>query len=423
MSRVGVIGLGYVGLTTAVGMARLGHQVVGYDINESRVDSLRQGQSPIHEDGLEDWIGKRIADKSLGFTSDSAEFYLAESEFLFICVATPQDKDGAADLSLVFNVAKQAAAFALPDAVIVVKSTVPVGTGEKIQEVIGRSDVHVASNPEFLREGTALLNFMEPDRIVVGAQSDSVSHKVLQLYSKISSPKVATSIESAELTKYAANSYLAMRLTFANDIAELSARSGANVDDVLIAMGLDKRIGPSFLKPGPGWGGSCFPKDTKALVSVASEFGVNLPLVSATVKSNEAAFMRAAESIAEICGGSLKGKTIAVWGLSFKAGTDDTRDSPALAIIQILIDKGATVRVFDPIASAPTLAGLVQVPTAIDATQGADALAVLTEWPEFTREDPNLVAAAMKNAAVFDGRRILPEDWRTTFSSFRALGE
>jgi UDPglucose 6-dehydrogenase len=174
---VGVIGLGYVGLTTAVGMARLGHQVVGYDIDESRVDSLGQGQSPIHEDGLEDWIGKSIADKSLGFTSDSAEFYRAESEFLFICVATPQDKDGAADLSLVFNVAKQAAAFALPDAVIVVKSTVPVGTGEKIQEVIGRSDVHVASNPEFLREGTALLNFMEPDRIVVGAQSDSVPIK------------------------------------------------------------------------------------------------------------------------------------------------------------------------------------------------------------------------------------------------------
>jgi UDPglucose 6-dehydrogenase len=281
----------------------------------------------------------------------------------------------------------------------------------------------LASNPEFLREGTALLDFMEPDRIVVGAQSDSVSQKVLQLYSKISSPKVATSIESAELTKYAANAYLAMRLTFANDIAELSARSGANVDDVLIAMGLDKRIGPSFLKPGPGWGGSCFPKDTKALVSVASEYGVNLPLVSATVKSNEAAFVRAAESIAEICGGSLKGKTIAVWGLSFKADTDDTRDSPALAIIQILIDKGATVRVFDPIASAPSLPGLTQSPSAIDAVQAADALAVLTEWPEFTSEDPKLVAAAMKNAAVFDGRRILPEDWRTSFSSFRALGE
>jgi UDPglucose 6-dehydrogenase len=423
MSRVGVIGLGYVGLTTAVGLARLGHQVVGYDINESRVDSLGQGQSPIHEDGLEDWIGKCIADKSLSFTSDYAEFSNAESEFLFICVATPQDKNGAADLSVVFDVAQQLAAFALPDAVIVVKSTVPVGTVAKIKEIIGRPDVQVASNPEFLREGTALLDFMEPDRIVVGAQSDSVSHKVLQLYSKISSPKVATSIESAELTKYAANAYLAMRLTFANDIAELSARSGAKVDDVLITMGLDKRIGPSFLKPGPGWGGSCFPKDTKALVSVASEFGVNLPLVSAAVKSNEAAFVRAAESIAELCGGSLKGKTIAVWGLSFKAGTDDTRDSPALAIIEVLIGKGATVRAYDPIASAPTLEGLVQSHSAIEAAQGADALAVLTEWSEFTSEDPDLVAAAMKNAAVFDGRRILPEDWRTSFSSFRALGE
>jgi UDPglucose 6-dehydrogenase len=311
----------------------------------------------------------------------------------------------------------------LPDAVVVVKSTVPVGTGAKIEEVIGRSDVHVASNPEFLREGTALLDFMEPDRIVVGAQSDSVSQKVLQLYSKISSPKVATSIESAELTKYAANAYLAMRLTFANDMAELSARSGANVDDVLIAMGLDKRIGPSFLKPGPGWGGSCFPKDTKALVSVAGEFGVNLPLVSAAVISNEAGFVRAAESISELCGGSLAGKTIAVWGLSFKAGTDDMRDSPALAIIQILIKEGATVMAYDPVASAPSLRGLTQSPSAIDAVQAADALAVLTEWPEFTSEDPDQVAAAMKYAAVFDGRRILPEDWRKSFSSFRALGE
>jgi len=423
MCRVGVIGLGYVGLTTAVGLARLGHNVMGYDINESRIDSLSQGQSPIHEEGLEDWIRKCMADKSLSFTSDSTEFSGAECEFLFICVATPQDKNGAADLSIVFNVAQQAAAFALPDSVIVVKSTVPVGTGAKIQEIIGLSDVHVASNPEFLREGTALLDFMEPDRIVVGAQSDSVSQRVLNLYTKISSPKLATSIESAELTKYAANAYLAMRLTFTNDLAELSSRSGAKIDDVLIAMGLDKRIGPSFLNPGPGWGGSCFPKDTRALVAVASEYGVNLPLVSATVKSNEAAFVRAALSISELCGGSLKGKTIALWGLSFKAGTDDMRDSPALAIIQILIKEGATVRAYDPMASAPSLRGLGQLPSAIEAAQGSDVLAVLTEWPEFAREDPNLVAAAMKNAAVFDGRRILPEDWRKCFSSFRALGE
>jgi UDPglucose 6-dehydrogenase len=303
------------------------------------------------------------------------------------------------------------------------KSTVPVGTCSEVHLAIGRSDVYVASNPEFLREGNALKDFMEPDRIVVGAKSDDVAQRVLSLYSIIDSPKVSTSLESAELSKYAANAYLAMRLTFANDLAELSSKSGAKVDDVLLAMGLDSRIGAGFLRPGPGWGGSCFPKDTRALIYVANDLGVSLPLVSATVESNDFAFHRTAEIIAELAGGNLVGKTVAVWGIAFKAHTDDIRDSPAVAIAKLLLEEGATVKAFDPIAQAPSLERFTQVSTALDAAKDADVLAVLTEWPEFSDVNPELVAKAMKASAVFDGRRILPDSWRQAFEHFRALGE
>jgi UDPglucose 6-dehydrogenase len=406
-----------------VGLATLGHKVIGYDVDIARVELLAKGESPIHEEGLEKAIQQCVASGFLTFTSDRVGLIDFKEEFLFVCVATPQDASGAADLSTVFSVAKDIATYTEAESVIVVKSTVPVGTGSKIQEILGRFDVAVASNPEFLREGTALRDFMEPDRIVVGAQSDAVAQRVLALYSTIDAPKVATSLESAELSKYAANAYLAMRLTFTNDLAELSAKSGARVDDVLGAMGLDSRIGPSFLRPGPGWGGSCFPKDTRALISVAKDFGMNLPLVSATVESNDSAFYRAAESISELAGGSVEGKTIAVWGLAFKAHTDDIRDSPALEIVQILLNRGAFIRAFDPIAVAPSLEGLTQVSSAKEAVQNADVLAVLTEWPEFNNEDADSVSKAMLNSAVFDGRRILSDTWRKAFSNFKALGE
>lgn len=423
MSNVGVIGLGYVGLTTAVGLAGLGHKVTGYDVDINRVETLSRGESPIHEEGLEDAIQKCLAVGSLTFTSDVESFQVAESEFLFLCVATPQDPSGAADLATIFSVANEVSTYAQPDSVVVIKSTVPVGTCSKVQKVIDRSDLSVASNPEFLREGTALRDFMEPDRIVVGANSDKIAQRVLSLYSSIDSTKVATTLESAELSKYAANAYLAMRLTFTNDLAELSSKAGARVDDVLLAMGLDARIGSSFLKPGPGWGGSCFPKDTRALISIAKDFGLSLPLVSAAVSSNDSAFHRSAESISELVGGTLVGKTVAVWGLAFKAHTDDIRDSPALAITRILLERGATVKAFDPIAQAPSLEGLTQVSSSIEAAKDSDVLAVLTEWPDFASENPDIVSRAMRGSAVFDGRRILPQSWRQSFENFRSLGE
>jgi UDPglucose 6-dehydrogenase len=391
------------------------------DIN--RVETLSRGESPIHEEGLKEAIQICLAAGSLTFTSDVESFQVAESEFLFLCVATPQDPSGAADLATIFSVANEVSTYAKPNSVVVIKSTVPVGTCSKVQKVIDRSDLSVASNPEFLREGTALRDFMQPDRIVVGANSEKIAQRVLSLYSSIDSTKVATTLESAELSKYAANAYLAMRLTFTNDLAELSSKAGARIDDVLLAMGLDARIGSSFLKPGPGWGGSCFPKDTRALLSIAKDFGLSLPLVSATVTSNESAFQRAAESISELVGGTLVGKTVAVWGLAFKAHTDDIRDSPALAITRILLERGATVKAFDPIAQAPSLEGLTQVSSSIEAAQDSDVLAVLTEWPEFAAENPDVVSRAMRGSAVFDGRRILPQNWRQSFENFKLLAE
>jgi len=423
MSQVAVIGLGYVGLTTAVGLAKLGHRVLGYDIDQKRIALLASGSSPIYEEGLEEELKLAIKKGSIQFSCDKPELAEFGAEFFFVCVATPQNGLGAADLSIVHSVTREISSLAKTDAVLVIKSTVPVGTGAKLLETMDRDDLHIASNPEFLREGTALRDFMEPDRIVVGASSPEAAERVLELYSLIDSPKVSTSLESAELIKYASNAYLAMRLTFANDLAELSEKSKAKVDDVLLGMGLDSRIGTSFLKPGPGWGGSCFPKDTRALISVAHEIGVALPIVSATVASNELAFQRAVAVISDLAGGSLRDKTVAVWGIAFKANTDDVRDSPAVQIMRLLVKQGATVVAYDPIAQAPSEAGIFQKAAALEVVNGADVLAVLTEWSEFALVDPAEVLGVMRFPAVFDARRILPESWRATFSSLRVLGE
>jgi UDPglucose 6-dehydrogenase len=262
----------------------------------------------------------------------------------------------------------------------------------------------------------------EPDRIVVGANAPGVAGRVLELYEGIDCPKIETSIESSELIKYAANSYLAMRLSFVNDIAALSEKTYANIDHVLRGMGMDKRIGTSFLKPGPGWGGSCFPKDTSALVSIANAVGANLPLVETAISSNRAASDRAVQEIVELAGGDLLDKVVAVWGVAFKAHTDDVRDSPALKIIEALLKRGAIVQAFDPIASVPDKTGLVKSSSALQAATGADVLAILTEWPEFAEISPKETTKLMKKSAVFDARRILPESWRNHASEFRVLG-
>jgi UDPglucose 6-dehydrogenase len=383
---------------------------------------LSAGKSPIFEEGMEQALRTVIGSQTLNFTNQIEQVADFKPEFIFVCVATPQDEFGAANLTVLNSVTSQLSVIAPPDSILVVKSTVPVGTGLRLAESIDRKDVFMASNPEFLREGTAMRDFADPDRVVVGANVPGVARRVLELYAEIDCPKIETSIESSELIKYAANAYLAMRLSFVNDIAALSEKTHANIDQVLQGMGMDKRIGTSFLKPGPGWGGSCFPKDTSALVSMANNAGANLPLVETAIASNRAALNRAVESISELAGGDLANKVVAVWGLAFKANTDDVRDSPALKIIDELLKRGAVVKAYDPVALAPDQSGLSLSSSAIHAATGADVLAVLTEWPEFYKASPYEVTQAMKSSVVFDARRILPESWRNHASVFRALG-
>lgn len=422
MKQVAVIGLGYVGLTTAVGLAQLGHKVLGFDVDDSKVTLLSAGESPIYEEGLEKAIRSLMHSNGLSFSNSLDILKNFEPEFIFVCVATPQDESGSADLSVLNSVAIQMAGIAPANSILVIKSTVPVGTGQTIARAINRKDVFVASNPEFLREGTAMKDFEEPDRIVVGSNNRDAAKRVLDLYSPVNVPKLETNLESSELIKYASNAYLAMRLSFTNDIAALSEKANANVEQVLNGMGLDKRIGTGFLKPGPGWGGSCFPKDTNALIAIASGYDSRLPLVESAIASNKAALDRSVTTIEDLAGGDLSNKTVGVWGIAFKANTDDIRDSPALMIIDSLIVKGATVQAYDPVAVAPEQAGLVTKSSAEEAAAGADVLAVLTEWTEFANVSPENVAGVMNSSVVYDARRVLPKSWKAHFSVFKVLG-
>jgi len=424
VSRVVVIGLGYVGLTTAVGLAKLGHQVSGFDIDSSRVKLLESGKSPIYETGLEEELKLQMSSATLKFHSDLKSACESGADFYFICVPTPQDSSGAADISFVEAAIQTISAIASPDSVVVIKSTVPVGTGSNLKGLADRLDMHVASNPEFLREGTALWDFMNPDRVVVGADTDEVGQKVMSLYKDLNCKKIVTSLESAELLKYASNSYLAMRLSFVNELAALSEKVGADINSVLDGVGSDSRIGNSFLRPGPGWGGSCFPKDTRALISIAETAGSPMPLVKAALNSNEEAFDRVVRQTEFHLGGSLASKTIAVWGLAFKANTDDTRDSPSLEIIERLQTRGAKIRAFDPVASAEEEQSLVICDSAIEAATGSDALLVLTEWNEFSDVDPKSVKQVMVGEIIFDTRNVLNrESWGSLFPKFHQLGK
>ena len=421
MFKVAVIGTGYVGLTTAIGLASLGHDVVGYDIDPSKVDQLKAGKLPIYEPGLDEMLTTALKSGKLRVTSQLSEA-VTDADFVFTCVPTPQDEDGSADLSYVI-----AASVAMKDllkqgAIVVTKSTVPVGSASQIEDAIGRSDVHVASNPEFLREGAAVIDFKNPDRIVVGARSTEVAQKVMDLYASVDCPKVLTSQSAAELIKYASNSFLAIKLSYVNDIAALCEAAGADPLEVMHGMGLDSRIGDRFLAPGPGWGGSCFPKDTRALASIASGYGIQIPLIEAAIATNEKAHKRVADRIMQALGGSLVGKKIAVLGLTFKADTDDTRESPAIAVIERLIGRGAKVVAYDPMVSSYELKGLTVADSAMSAATGADALVVLTEWQEFAILDSKKLLEVMSGTCVVDTRNILDKNvWQTAGAVFPVL--
>ena len=432
--RIAMIGGGYVGLVSGACFAEFGTEVTVVEADAAKLAALRDGRMPIYEPGLDKLVEANVAAGRLSFTGDLPAA-VAGAEAVFIAVGTPTRRgDGHADLTYVYAAAEQVARALTGYAVIVTKSTVPVGTGRRIAEIVQsvrpELEFDVASNPEFLREGAAIADFMRPDRVVIGAATDRAREVMRQLYRPlylIEAPIVFTDIETAELVKYAANAFLAMKITFINEMADLCERVGADVHDVARGIGLDGRIGRKFLHPGPGFGGSCFPKDTLALVRIAQDHGAATRLVETTAAVNEARKAGMAQRVVGACGGSVRGKTIAVFGLTFKPETDDMRDAPSLPIVARLIEDGATIRAYDPAgmgAAAPLLPAAVQYCTgALDAAQGADALVVLTEWNEFRALAPARLAEAMRGRVIVDLRNIYePNTMRAAGFHYSSIG-
>ena len=421
MSKIAVIGTGYVGLTTSIGLASLGHKVIGFDIDPTKIEKLKSEELPIHEPGLTEMLIQAKSDGNLLFSTDLEES-VKDADFVFTCVPTPQDEDGSADLSYVISASDSIKHHLKSGAIVVTKSTVPVGSAQRVELTLNRNDVHVVSNPEFLREGSAVADFKYPDRIVVGAKSELIGQKVMDLYQKIECPKIITSQSSAELIKYASNSFLAIKLSFVNDIAALCELADADAMQVMEGIGLDSRIGNKFLNPGPGWGGSCFPKDTRALASISNDFGIQMPLIDAALESNEKAHKRVADRVMNALGGSLVGTSIGVLGMTFKADTDDTRESPAIAVIERLIGRGAKVKAFDPLIRSYSLTGLEVVDSALDAARDVDALLVLTEWNDFKDLSPQDLLTVTRKNFVVDTRNLLDKkSWMDAGARFPSL--
>jgi UDPglucose 6-dehydrogenase len=426
VKRIAVIGAGYVGLTTAVCLAHLGNRVTAMDVDAERVERMSRGESPILEPGLEEMMGAALADGRLSFTTDPAEA-VRGADFAFLCVPTPQGPDGAADLRFVEEAAGQIAPHLQPGAIVVNKSTVPVGSAGKVVAAIGRDDTAVVSNPEFLREGSAVLDCLHPDRVVIGCEDRAAGEKLAALYEPLGAPTLVTDPVSAETIKYACNAFLAAKVSFVNAIANLCSAVGADALDVIKGMGFDRRIGPDHLAPGPGWGGSCFPKDTSALIRMARDHGYDFALLREAVAANEEQFDRVADQVSAAAGG-LAGATVAAWGLTFKAGTDDLRESPALAVLRRLKRRGATLRAYDPTLPDPSREplnglGATVVEDPYEACRGAHALVILTEWPELACLDLRRVASVMARPAVVDTRNLLdPAAARSAGFSYTGMG-
>jgi UDPglucose 6-dehydrogenase len=406
--RVAVIGAGYVGLTTAACLASLGHDVTCADIDEARVTDLIAGQIPIVEPGLEVLVREGLRSEQLRFVVGGATA-VADAEFVYMCVPTPQGLDGSADLSYLEAAARQIAPQLRARSIVINKSTVPIGTTRLVERCLERSDVQVVSNPEFLREGSAVNDFLHPDRIVIGSDDQSAAVRVAELYLGVPAPLMVTDPASAETIKYVSNAFLATKVSYANAVAALCEEVGADVADVVLGMGYDRRIGSEFLRPGPGFGGSCFPKDVMALLRIADDAGYDFGLLRGVLSVNDEQFDRVADKIRRLAGGSLDGRRVAAWGLTFKANTDDLRDSPAVEVLRRVSELGAQVVAYDPAVppSRVTLPGVEIVDDPYVACRGADVLAVLTEWDEFKWLDLDEVASSMAQRAVVDARNLL----------------
>jgi UDPglucose 6-dehydrogenase len=414
--RIAMIGTGYVGLVSGACFSEFGIDVVCVDKDEAKIEGLKQNRMPIYEPGLDTLVADNVKAGRLSFTTD-LKSAVKDADAVFIAVGTPSRRgDGHADLSYVYAAAREIAESISGYTVVVTKSTVPVGTGREVEAIIRETrpdaEFDVVSNPEFLREGSAINDFMRPDRVVLGTLSERARAVMKQLYRVlylIETPIVFTSLETSELIKYAANTFLAAKITFINEIADLCEAVGADVHDVARGIGLDGRIGKKFLHAGPGYGGSCFPKDTLALVRTARDKGSPLRIIETVVSINDERKRRMADKIIASCGGSVAGKTIAVLGLTFKPNTDDMRDSPSLEIIPALQAAGAIVRAFDPEGmeeAKKLLSNVVYCDDALDTLKGADAMAILTEWNEFRALDPARIKALLKSPIIIDLRNI-----------------
>jgi UDPglucose 6-dehydrogenase len=413
--KIAVIGTGYVGLVAGTCFADSGNDVVCVDIDERKIHALQAGEVPIYEPGLEDLIVKNTQEKRLGFTTDMASA-VRGAQVAFIAVGTPEGETGEADLKYVLAAAEQVGRAMTQYTVVVDKSTVPVGTADKVKDAISKvTEVpfDVVSNPEFLKEGAALDDFLKPDRVVIGTNSEKARAIMAELYGpfvRTENPILFMDTRSAELTKYAANAMLATRISFMNDIAAMCERLGADVDYVRKGMGADKRIGYPFLFPGVGYGGSCFPKDVKALVTTAREVGIEFDLLRAVERTNERQKRSLLDRAVKHFNGGMEGKTFAVWGLSFKPRTDDMREAPSVTVIEGLLGKGAKVHCHDPVATevAKRMLGerVRYAQNPYEALEGADALFVMTEWNEFRHPDFDRVKKLLKQPVVFDGRNI-----------------
>jgi UDPglucose 6-dehydrogenase len=414
--KIAVIGTGYIGLVTGACLAKLGHQVICVDRDEAKINLMRSGQSPIYEPGLSELMQECIASDSLLFTSDTTAATKV-SEAIFVAVGTPTADDGShADLSHIFAAAREIAQGLDSFKIVVVKSTVPAGTGRRVQQEIKAAnpdaEFEMASNPEFLREGTAIFDFMNPDRIIVGVDGPRARAVMDGIYVPLTErqcPLFHVSLESAEIIKYASNAFLATKISFINEMATLCETLGANVLDVARGMGADARIGPKFLNPGPGFGGSCFPKDTRALVALATDSGVELQITRAVISSNEAVKHRMVEKIVKLVGGSVSGKIICVFGVTFKADTDDIRDAPSLTIVPALQQQGAVIRIVDPKGFANgqvALPGVQWFDDPYEAAESSDAIVILTEWRQFRILDLRRISASMTHPRMADLRNL-----------------
>ena len=418
--RIAVVGSGYVGLVSGACFADFGHDVTCVDTDAAKIEALKRGVIPIYEPGLEEMVVKNSKAGRLLFTTELEE-PVARADAVFIAVGTPSRRgDGHADLSYVYDVARKVAHAVQGFTVVITKSTVPVGTGDEVERIIRETnpeaDFAVVSNPEFLREGAAIEDFKRPDRIVVGIEDERARPVMTEVYRPLyinKSPLVFTARRTSELIKYAANAFLAMKITFINEVADLCEAVGANVQDVAHGIGLDKRIGAKFLHAGPGYGGSCFPKDTLALVKTAQDYASPLRLVETTVAVNDQRKRAMARKVARAIGGDVRGKTVALLGLTFKPNTDDMRDAPSIAIVQGLQDAGAHIRAFDPEgmeAARSCMTGVTFTENPYVAAEGADALVIVTEWDAFRALDFPRLRAAMKAALLIDLRNVYSRD-------------